>query len=168
MTDNWMVCSAKFTKQLENGTFRRVTEKHLFQAMSFTDAEARVFEELGSIIRGEFVVTGIQRKNFHEVLQGDGHDFQYECKAQYMSQDADSDKPKAIKHVFLVSANSPEEATTILKGELDKWAVDFEITGINKSQIIDVFPFTETLDKEISRKPISEAVEETATEEQSN
>jgi hypothetical protein len=56
--NSWFTVKVKYTKQLENGTFKRVSEPYLLAAMTFTDAEARIYEELGSSIRGEFQVTG--------------------------------------------------------------------------------------------------------------
>ncbi|MEY4215549.1 MAG: hypothetical protein RLZZ68_5 [Bacteroidota bacterium] len=59
--NSWFTVRVKYTKQLENGTLKRVTEPYLLAAMTFTDAEARIYEELGSYIRGEFMVVGIAR-----------------------------------------------------------------------------------------------------------
>lgn len=43
----------KYTKQFDNGTFKRVSESYLFDAESYTDCEAQVYEHLASLIRGE-------------------------------------------------------------------------------------------------------------------
>jgi hypothetical protein len=45
--NSWFTVKVKYTRQLENGTFKRVSEPYLLAAMSFTDAEARIYEELG-------------------------------------------------------------------------------------------------------------------------
>ena len=66
--NSWFTVKVKYTKQLEDGTFKRVSEPYLVAAMTFTDAEARIYEELGSLIRGEFVVTGITRTDFHDIF----------------------------------------------------------------------------------------------------
>ena len=63
--NSWFTVKVKYTRQLENGTFKRVSEPYLLAAMSFTDAEARIYEELGSRIRGEFNVVGISRTELH-------------------------------------------------------------------------------------------------------
>ena len=65
--NSWFTVKVKYTKQLENGTFKRVSEPYLLAAMTFTDAEARIYEELGSSIRGEFQVTGIARTDLHDI-----------------------------------------------------------------------------------------------------
>ena len=58
---SWFTVKLKYTKQLDNGTLKRVTEPYLVAAMTFTDAEARIYEEMGNAIRGEFTVSGISR-----------------------------------------------------------------------------------------------------------
>lgn len=46
---NWFTVKVRYTKQLENGTFKRVLEVYLLPAETFTDAEARIYEEMGTI-----------------------------------------------------------------------------------------------------------------------
>ncbi len=41
--NSWFTVKVKYTKQLENGTFKRVSEPYLLAAMTFTDAEARIY-----------------------------------------------------------------------------------------------------------------------------
>ena len=67
--NSWFTVKVKYTKQLENGSFKRVSEPYLLAAMTFTDAEARIYEELGTTIRGEFQVTGIARTDLHDIFK---------------------------------------------------------------------------------------------------
>ena len=85
--NNWFNVKVKYTKQLENGNFKRVSEQYLFAAMSFTDAEARTFEELGKSIKGEFNVLAITRAEFHDIFAYDETDLWYQVRAQYQSID---------------------------------------------------------------------------------
>ena len=65
--NNWFTVKVKYTNQLDNGAFKRVSEPYLLAAMTFTDAEARIYEELGQVIRGEFNVVGIVRTEIHDI-----------------------------------------------------------------------------------------------------
>ena len=67
--ESWFTVKLKYTKQLDNGTLKRVTEPYLIAAMTFTDAEARIYEELGNAIRGEFMVSGIAERRFITYFQ---------------------------------------------------------------------------------------------------
>lgn len=157
--NSWFTVKVKYTKQLENGTFKRVTEPYLLASMTFTDAEARIYEELGSIIRGEFVVTNVSRTDFHDIFHYEDADTWFKCKITYESQDADSEKQKKITQTFLVNARSVKEAYERLQESLSTLMVDFQIPSIVESPIVDIFPYNEELDKEISRRPLEEGEE---------
>ncbi len=162
---NWFTVKVKYTKSVDNGAFKRVSEPYLIAAMTFSDAEARVYEELGSLIKGEFMVVGIARTEVHDIFAFEDADTWYKCKVKYDNFDADTEKAKKVTQNFLVSAHSVKQAYERIQESLSTLMVDFEIPSIMVSPIIDIFPFTEELDKEISRKPI--AVEESVEEEAS-
>lgn len=156
--NNWMMCKVKYTKQLDNGALKRVSEPYLFAAMSFTDAETRIYEELGAVIRGEFSVNSIARFEVHDIFAYDDADVWYKAKVQYENIDADSEKAKKVSQTFLTSANSVKEATDRIKEGLTGLMVDFEITSVMKTTIVEIFPYAENLDREISRRPAEEVV----------
>jgi hypothetical protein len=152
--NNWFTVKVKYTKQLENGSFKRVTEPYLLAAMTFTDAEARIYEELGQIIRGEFNVVGIMRTEIHDIFLYDDADVWYKVKLTYDSVDADAEKAKKVTQNFLVSAHSVKEAYERIKESLSTLLVDFVIPMITVSPIVEIFPYQEEMDKELSRRPV--------------
>ena len=154
--NNWFTVKVKYTKQLENGDFKRVTEPYLLAAMTFTDAEARIYEELGAVIRGEFNVTSISRTDFHDIFHYEDSDTWYKCKITYEGATEDSDKPKKVTQNFLITAHSVKEAYERMQESLSTLMVDFMIPSITVSPIVDIFPYNEELDKEISRRPMEE------------
>lgn len=154
--NNWFTVKVKYTKQLDNGALKRVSEPYLLAAMTFTDAEARIYEELGAVIRGEFAVTGIARTEIHDIFAYDDADVWYKAKVKYENMDGDSEKSKKVTQNFLVSAHSVKEAYERLLESLEGLMVDFEIPTIAVSPIVEIFPYQEDLDREISRRPIEE------------
>lgn len=154
--NNWFTVKVKYTKQLENGDFKRVTEPYLLAAMTFTDAEARIYDELGAVIRGEFNVTSISRTDFHDIFHYDDSDTWYKCKITYEGATEDSDKPKKVTQNFLITAHSVKEAYERMQESLSTLMVDFMIPSITVSPIVDIFPYNEELDKELSRRPMEE------------
>lgn len=156
MMNNWFTVKVKYTKQMDNGALKRVSEPYLLAAMTFTDAEARIYEELGAIIRGEFNVVGIARTELNDIFAYDDADTWYKCRVRYENFDADSDKGKKVTQNFLVAANNVKEAYERMQESLKSLMVDFEIPSIVFSPIVDIFPYNEELDKEISRRPIEE------------
>ena len=157
---NWFTVKLKYTKELENGTFKRVSEPYLVAAMTFTDAEARIYEELGSIIRGEFIVSGIARTELHDIFAYDDADVWYKAKVTYESASADEEKSKKVAQNFLVSAHSVKDAYDRIRESLSTYLVDFQIPIISVSPIVEIFPPTENLDREISRTPVTEMEED--------
>lgn len=143
MFTSWMQVKVKYTKQLDNGALKRVTEPYLLAALSFTDAEARIYEELGSIIRGEFHVVAIQRVEYHDIFAYDDSDVWYKCKISYESMDADSERTKKVTQNFLVGAHSVKEASERIKEALSTLMVDFTIKSVIESPIVDIFPFSD-------------------------
>lgn len=162
--NSWFTVKVKYTKQLDNGTFKRVTEPYLLAAMTFTDAEARIYEELANSIRGEFNVTGISRTEIHDIFAYDDGEWWYKVKVKYDNMDGSSDKPKKVTQNFLVEANSVKQAYERIQECLKDLMADYEIPSITVSPIIDIFPFSENLDKEIIRTPIEEVEEEETPE----
>ena len=164
--NDWFTVKIKYTKELDNGTFKRVSEPYLIASMSFTDAEARVYEELGNVIRGEFNVVGITRTEIHDIFFYDDADTWFKCKVRYDSADADTEKSKKVNQNFLVSASSVKEAFERIKESLSTLMVDFEIPSVILSPIVEIFPRVEDMDREISRKPIETVQESDDFEEE--
>ena len=55
----WFECKIRYEKTMENGMQKKVTEPYLVDALSFTEAEARIIEEMTPFITGEFTVSDV-------------------------------------------------------------------------------------------------------------
>jgi len=154
--NNWFTVKVKYTKQLDNGTFKRVSEPYLLAAMTFTDAEARIYEELGEIIRGEFQVVSIARTEIHDIFNYDDSDVWFKVKMTFV--DEEDEKSKKVTQEFLVTAETGKAAYERVQESLSTLMVSFELPEIKKSPIVEVFPFKENLDKELSRTKLDNSV----------
>lgn len=141
--NSWFTVKVKYTKQLENGSFKRVSEPYLLAAMTFTDAEARIYEELGTTIRGEFQVTGIARTDLHDIFQYDDTETWFKCKVTYDRMDEEGEKAKTVSQNFLVSAANVKEAYERTVESLSTMMIDFVIASIVSSPIVEIFPYRE-------------------------
>ncbi len=65
---NWFECKIRYEKVAENGMNKKVTEPYLVDALSFTEAESRIIEEITPFISGEFTVADIKRANYSELF----------------------------------------------------------------------------------------------------
>jgi hypothetical protein len=141
--NSWFTVKVKYTKQLENGSFKRVSEPYLLAAKTFTDAEARIYEELGTTIRGEFQVTGIARTDLHDIFKYDDTETWFKCKVTYDRMDEEGEKAKTVSQNFLVSATTVKEAYDRTVESLATLMIDFNIASIVSSPIVEVFPYLE-------------------------
>lgn len=57
-----------YDKIQENGAVKKVTEAYLVDALSFTEAEARIIEEMTPYISGDFSVAAIKRTKIAEIF----------------------------------------------------------------------------------------------------
>ena len=68
MMHNWFTCKIRYEKVAENGMNKKVTEPYLVDALSFTEAESRIIEEMTPFISGEFEVSGVAKANYNELF----------------------------------------------------------------------------------------------------
>ena len=52
-TATWFECKIAFEKVMENGLQKKVTEKYVVNALSHSEAEERIKEEMSAYISGE-------------------------------------------------------------------------------------------------------------------
>jgi len=139
----------RYTKQLDNGAFKRVTEPYVLAADTFSDAEARIYEELGTIIRGEFSVVAITRTELQDIFRYNDADVWYKTITSFESIDEETDKIKTQKMNFLVTANSVKDANEKIKESLNGWLADYTINAVSVTPIVDFFPLKSFYLKEV-------------------
>ena len=67
MSQTWYECKVKYRKTHETGEQKVTTESYLLDAISYTEAEARINEEMAAYTSEEFFITNIKVANFSEV-----------------------------------------------------------------------------------------------------
>ena len=50
----WFECKVRYEKVMEAGTQKKVTEQYVVYALSFSEAEKRITEEMAAYISGEY------------------------------------------------------------------------------------------------------------------
>lgn len=139
--NTWFECTAKYIKMDENGHEKKASETYLLDAISFTEAESRIFKELKTMVSGEFVVSKIAKTRISEIIPSDTGDRWYKAKVAFITVDEESGKEKRVAQFVLVFSNNIKEAYNQIIGAMQGMMADFEISGINESTILDVFPY---------------------------
>ncbi|MGL5772544.1 MAG: DUF4494 domain-containing protein, partial [Bacteroidales bacterium] len=81
--NNWFECKVRYEKTIENGMLKKVTEPYLVDALSFTEAEARIIKEVTPFITGEFTVSDIKRAKISEIFEDETGDRWFKAKVQF-------------------------------------------------------------------------------------
>lgn len=156
----WFTCKAKYGKENDEGIMKQVTEAYLVDAVSYTDAETRIYAAMEQNIAGEFAITAITKSNISEVINYEDSDYWYKCKVTYSTVDGDSEKEVKINTYFLVGAEDVRQAFVRVEDNLSSMLVPFEIPSIAKTNIVEVYPYVEEDEIPSNLTPVSE-VEET-------
>ena len=62
----WFEASVKYMKTNEEGRTAKVSEGYMVDALSFTEAEARIVEEMAALISGEYYLNTLKKSNITE------------------------------------------------------------------------------------------------------
>ena len=160
---NWFECKVSFEKVLENGMQKKVTEPYLVDALSFTEAEARIIEEIRPFISGEFTVTDIKRARLSELFFDENGDRFYKFKIYFITLDETTKSEKKTVANMLAQASTLKEAITVLEEGMKGTLADYTIASVAETQIMDVFPFNAEINKradDINKQEIEKAISE--------
>ena len=140
----WIKTSVRFDKTMENGAIKKVTEPYLVDAISFTEAEARIIEEVAPYIIGDFTVSAVKKSNISEIFWDESGDRWYQVKAAFSTLDEKTGIEKRSITVFMVQASDFKNAYNNFTQSMKGTMVDFEIVSITETPIIDVYKAKQT------------------------
>ena len=152
----------RYDKTLENGMQKKVTEQFMVDALSFTEAESRIIEEMQPYMTGDFMVSTIKRANINEIVidemgiasatdadvqkitnansKATGYaDKWYKAKLYFITLDEKSGKEKKTSFYLLVNAGSVNAAHDVIVNHMKGSMQDYEIANIDETNILDVF-----------------------------
>ena len=144
MMHNWFECKIKYDKTLENGLTKPVTEPYLVDALSFTEAEARIIEEMTPYLNGEFTVSDIKRAKYSELFfaEDTSADRWFKCKLTFITLDEKSGAEKKTSTNVLVQASDLRDAVKKLDEGMKGSMADYLISSIAETAIMDVYPYS--------------------------
>ena len=151
--NNWYECRVKFEKVLENGTQKKVTEVYLVDAMSFTEAENRIIEEMTPYISGEFEVTAVKKDRISEMFIDPDGDKWYRAKVMLITLDEKSGAEKKSASIMLIQAKDFQTAIKNLENGMKGTMSDWEINTLSETVIMDVYGVVARDSSEAEAKP---------------
>jgi len=140
--NNWFECKVSYDKAGEGGMVKKVTEPYLVDALSFTEAEARIIEEIRPYISGDFTVAGIKRVRLTELFFNAAGDRYFRIKVFFISLDEKSGTEKKTASQMLAQASTVREAIDVVEEGMKGTLLDYVIASVTETPLIDVFPFS--------------------------
>ena len=137
---NYIETRIRFDKMREDGTVKKTTEAYLVDALSFTEAEARIIEEQTPFISGDFTVSAVKQTKIAEVFRDDTGDKWFRCKVMFITIDEKTGAEKRSASNILVQASDFRSALANLDAGMKGTMSDWEIAEIAETKIMDVYP----------------------------
>ena len=136
---SWFECKLTYEKEInQEGKMKKVTESYLVDAMSFTEAEARMAAEVES--RGTFVMDNIRKVRIAEVFLDESGDRFYKVKVGFITLDEKAGVEKKKYSQMLVQANDLDGALERFEKGMSGTLADYEVAAVTETSLMDVLP----------------------------
>ena len=139
----WFECKVKFDKTQEDGSIKKVSEPYLVDAISFTEAEKRIIEEMKPFISGEFEVADIKRVRLAEIFETkeESADRWFKAKLVFVTFDENSGKEKKTSSLVLIQAADLRAALKRLDEGMKDAMLDYTIAELKETPLMDVYHY---------------------------
>lgn len=143
----WFICKIKYQKQDEKGKVKNVTDSYLVDAVSFCEAETKMYKKIEEHIQGDFFIQNISKSNYTDVFHYEDADTWFNCKMTYTLEVEGSGREKTVTNYILLTAKDVEEAYTRVFDSLKEMLVDFEVPEVKATKIVDAFAYESEADE---------------------
>ena len=136
----WFECKVRYENMMENGMVKKVNEPYLVDALTFTEAEARIMEEMKPFISGEYSISSEKKTKISEIFFNEDGDRYYQVKVNFITLDEKTGTEKKTATLILVQASDFEDALKKFQAGMEGTMGDYEIASITETMLMDVFP----------------------------
>lgn len=137
----WFQCKVKYERNVDDGSIAKVSETYLIDALSFTEAEERINEEMKPYISGDFMVTDIKRAKINELFENESGDRWYRSKVNFVSLDEEKGVEKRIATTMYAQASTLKEAVDVIDKGMKGTLADYEIASVAETEVMDIFKY---------------------------
>lgn len=136
----WFECKVRYDKMMENGMVKKTNEPYLVDALTFTEAEARIMEEVKPFISGDYSISSEKKTKISEVFFNEDGDRYYQVKVNFITLDEKTGAEKKTASLILVQATDFDDAVEKFKEGMKGTLGDYEIAQVTETMLMDVFP----------------------------
>jgi hypothetical protein len=153
---------------MDNGLQKKVTEQYVVDALSFSEAEKRITEEMSAYISGEFEITDVKKALYKEVFFDDAEmsDRYYKAKLAFITIDERTEKEKRSNATYLVQATTLDGAVKNINEVMDGTMIDYEKSNIAETKIMDVFEYAQDKASDLMARMAEELKDRSKTVEE--
>lgn len=146
-TTTWFETKIQYEKTMEDGLQKKVKEQYVVDALSFTEAEKRITEEMSSYISGAFDVADIKKASYKEIFFSEEGtaDRWYKAKVQFITIDEKTEKEKRTNVYYLVQASTIHNAVKNIDEVMGSTMIDYAIAAVSETTIMDVFEYQKSV-----------------------
>lgn len=139
----WFECKIRYEKVMEDGTPKKVNEVYVIDALSFSEAEERIMEEMSSYISGEIELVDVKIAPYKEVFFADSDlaEQWFKVKVAFITFDERTGREKRTSVMYLVNAGNINSAIKNIDEIMGGTMIDYVVTVVQETKIFDVFEY---------------------------
>lgn len=137
----WIEVKVRYEKMTESGKTVKVTDPYLVDALTCTEAEARIIEEVTPFISGEYNVLNVGKTKISEIFWDESGDRFYKVKVNFITLDEKTAVEKRSASYILVQASTFADALANFNKGMKGTMADYEIESIAETKIVDVYRY---------------------------
>lgn len=136
----WFEVTVRYERMLDDGTMKKVSETYVTEAVSFSEVEKRIMNEVGKNVRGGLEVKRIAPASYKKVIFSDNtaDEHWFKAKVSFITLDEKSGKEKRSTTPYLVQADSFDDAVSIINAFMQS-SGDYLKATVSETKILDVF-----------------------------
>ena len=141
-TSTWFECKVRYQKTQEDESEKLVNELYVVDALSFTEAEASIIDNMAVYVSGELRVANINRTNYNEIFFSNVDEYDdlwFKARLAFITVDEKTQKEKRTYTNYLIQAKCIERAKRYIDEVMGKTIIDYELKSLSETKIMDVF-----------------------------
>lgn len=140
-TSKWLEVKVRYARTVDEGTQKKVTETYVVNAITYSEAEKRIYDELTPFATGEMEILCIKRTNFTEIYftDSDGDDRFFKAKLQFITIDEKTSKEKTTSSIIIIQSSDTHYALNSVNEIMQSSMMDYKTPSISETSYSDVF-----------------------------
>ena len=139
----WFECKIRYEKTMEDGLPKKVSEVYVVDALSFSEAEERIMEEMLPYNLVDIEIVDVKIAPYREIFFADDNlaDQWFKAKLSFITIDERTGKEKRTSMMYLVNAGNISSAINNINDVMSGTMIDYVTTSISATKIFDVFEY---------------------------